>query len=67
MRLGQELEEKAGLVRKREGGIRAVSADLLKANEIIKKLQDQVRQEHSKGRYLYNLHTELGGGSPKRR
>ena len=41
MRLGQELEEKAGLVRKREGGIRAVSADLLKANEIIKKLQDQ--------------------------
>ena len=41
MRLGQELEEKIELVRKREGGIRAVSADLLKANEIIKKLQDQ--------------------------
>ena len=50
MRLGQELEEKSGLVRKRESGIRAVSADLLKANEIIKKLQDQVRQEHARAK-----------------
>ena len=48
MRLGQELEEKVGLVRKREGGIRAVSADLLKANEIIKKLQDQGRDSIGK-------------------
>ena len=45
MRLGQELEEKIELVRKREGGIRAVSADLLKANEIIKKLQDQGKND----------------------
>ena len=55
MRLGQELEEKIELVRKREGGIRAVSADLLKANEIIKKLQDQGEKFNRKKFLIENV------------
>lgn len=35
----QEVEEKTALIKKREAGMRNMSADLLKANEIIKKFQ----------------------------
>ena len=47
-RLGREGEERQKLVDKRETTIKKLSGEILKANEIIAKLQDGVRQEQGK-------------------
>lgn len=47
-KLDQDLTEKTALVRKREISVKSVSQELVKANEIIKKFQSQVLNEHSK-------------------
>lgn len=46
--LEQELSEKKCLVTKRENAVKNVSQELLKANEVIRKLQDQNRKENHK-------------------
>ena len=47
-RLGKEGEERQRLVDKRETTIKKLSGEILKANEIIAKLQEGVRQEQGK-------------------
>ncbi len=44
----KELEEKKGVVVRRETAVKNVSQELLKANEIIRKLQEQNRKENNK-------------------
>ena len=45
-----DLKEKAGTVSRRETAVRSVTEELLKANEIIGKLQDQLKQEQNKSK-----------------
>ena len=47
-RLGKELGEKQAVVEKRETTIKKLSGEILKANEIISRLQEGVRQEQDK-------------------
>ena len=47
-RLSKEVVEKQALVEKRETTIKKLSGEILKANEIISKLQEGVRQEQDK-------------------
>jgi spindle assembly abnormal protein 6 len=47
-RLEQEVAEKKLLVTKRETAVKNVSQELIKANEVIRKLQDQNRKENHK-------------------
>ena len=48
LRLESDLKEKTALVSRRETAARNVAKELLKANEVIKKFQGQVRSENGK-------------------
>jgi len=45
-----DLKDKTGTVTRRETAVRSVTEELLKANEIIGKLQDQLKQEQNKSK-----------------
>ncbi|CAB4063897.1 SAS-6 [Lepeophtheirus salmonis] len=47
-KLDLELKEKIALISKRENAVRSVTQELMKANEIIKKFQEQARSQHQK-------------------
>lgn len=48
--LSQELKDKLGVVQRRETAVRGVADELIKANEIIRKLQDSLKQEQNKSK-----------------
>jgi len=48
--LAQELKEKTGTVTRRESAVRSVTDELMKGNQIIRKLQDQLKQEQNKAK-----------------
>merc|ERR1712179_125712 len=52
------VEEKNRLVEKRENAVRSVTGELIKANEIIRKLQEGVKQEQGKSRLRGQIATE---------
>ena len=56
--MGKEIEEKIRLVEKRENTVKTVTGELLKANEIIRKLQEGVRQEQGKSKLRGQIATE---------
>merc|ERR1719431_2449187 len=47
-RLAREVEEKSRLVEKRERAVKSVTEELVKANEIIGKLQSEVKSQQGK-------------------
>jgi len=57
-RLAKEVDEKTRLVERRETAVKTVTGELLKANEIIRKLQDGVKQEQGKSRLRGQIATE---------
>merc|ERR1712013_976035 len=57
-RLAKEVEEKNRLVEKRENAVRSVTGELMKANDIIRKLQAGVRQEQGKSKLRGQIATE---------
>jgi len=57
-RLVAQLDEKVKLVEKRETTIKKLSGEILKANEIIVKLQDGLRQEQGKVKLRGQIATE---------
>ena len=57
-RLVAQLEDKVRLVEKRENTIKKLSGEILKANEIIAKLQDGLKQEQGKVKLRGQIATE---------
>jgi len=57
-RLAKEVEEKIKLVEKRENAVRSVTGELMKANEIIRKLQEAMKQEQGKSKLRGQIATE---------
>merc|ERR1712126_466575 len=57
-RLAAQLEDKVRLVEKRENTIKKLSGEIIKANEIIAKLQDNLKQEQGKVKLRGQIATE---------
>jgi hypothetical protein len=57
-RMAKEIKEKTTLVQKRENTVKTVTGELLKANEIIRKVQEGVKQEQGKSKLRGQIATE---------
>ena len=58
-RLEAEMEGKVEVVARRETAVKNVTEELMKANEIIRKLQEQLRQQQAKASFNIQLPTSI--------